>query len=46
MSHRRSWALILLILVSHTSYAGILTTKHNLSVSGPGNVKAVRESQV
>ncbi len=29
-----------------TAYAGISATKHNLSVSGPGNIKAVSETEI
>ncbi len=35
-----------LFLMFDSVYADIATTKHNLSVSGPGGVKAVSETQI
>lgn len=47
MRYNNIWIVTLaLLVVSQFSYAGIVSTKHNLSVSGPGNVKATAESQV
>jgi len=42
----RNCLLIILLLFSSTLFAGVLTTKHNLSVSGVGTVKAASEDKV
>lgn len=34
------------LLAASTGHAGVATTKHNLSVSGPGTVKAATEGQI
>lgn len=39
-------ALLVLSLAATTAYSGITTTKHNLSISGPGPVKSQIESRV
>ena len=46
MRYNRIWFLTLLVLASSAVHASVLTTKHNLSVSGPGGIKANQESQV
>jgi len=38
--------LLLLILFSSSAYAGIANTKHNLSVTGTGNIKASSEQEI
>lgn len=41
------WHLLgLCLLIAPTAQADILTTKHNLSVSGPGTIKATTEQRV
>jgi len=38
--------LLLLTLFSSSAYAGIANTKHNLSVTGTGNIKASSEQEI
>ncbi len=40
------WLTLLLLLMMNAAHAQIATTKHNLSVSGPGTVKATSEPQI
>jgi hypothetical protein len=40
------FALCILVLTPFLALAGIRDTKHNLSISGPGDVKAVEETQI
>jgi len=37
---------VIILTVSQVAAAGVVTTKHNLSVSGPGSIRASQESQV
>jgi len=37
---------LLAVLLASSAHAGIATTKHNLSVSGPGTVKATSEAEI
>lgn len=49
MSPRRClvlWSVAALALLAGGSHADVATTKHNLSVSGPGAVKASTETQI
>lgn len=41
-----NFTVFILFLIPILALAGISTTKHNLSVSGPGPVKAVSETQI
>jgi predicted CXXCH cytochrome family protein len=46
---RRAIQFVLALLLAttmHTTLAAVSTTKHNLSISGPGTVKASSESQI
>ncbi len=42
---RRDYLALFALLLAAPAVAGLLSSKHNLSVSGPGSVKAVTESQ-
>lgn len=48
MKRRLLWALLVALLgwVSHVALGAVATTRHNLSVSGPGTVKATAESEI
>ena len=46
MTGRWALALFIILVFPSASMAGVLTTKHNLSVSGPGAVRANVESKV
>ncbi len=37
---------VYIIFIAVNCYAGVKDTKHNLSVSGPGNIKASQESEI
>lgn len=39
-------ASIFILIMNVNSYAAVKDTKHNLSVSGPGNIKASQESEI
>jgi predicted CXXCH cytochrome family protein len=44
---RLAWLLAMAVLVGAPSaFGGIATTKHNLSVSGPGTIRAATETQI
>lgn len=45
LTHRNLWILSALLLTGWTS-ADIATTKHNLSISGPGSVKSTTEQEI
>ncbi len=40
------FAFCILVFISFLAQAGIVNTKHNLSASGPGTIKAVRETEI
>lgn len=40
------WLLPLLLVLCQAAFADVASTKHNLSVSGPGTIKASSESQI
>ncbi len=52
MKHLNHHPIILLVLAalsvlySHSSYSAIASTKHNLSVSGTGNIRAATEQEI
>ena len=39
-------SFVLLTLFSTSAYAGVASTKHNLSVTGTGNIKATSEQEI
>lgn len=39
-------ALVCILFFTMSAYAGVKDTKHNLSTSGPGNIKASQESEI
>jgi len=44
---RLAWLLAVAVLVwGPSAFGGVATTKHNLSVSGPGTIKAATETQI
>jgi len=46
MRHSSIWLVAIFLSASQIGYASVVTTKHNLSVSSPGSIKASTESQV
>ncbi|HEX5393247.1 MAG TPA: cytochrome c3 family protein [Rhodocyclaceae bacterium] len=40
------WLLAVLLLLAQAAHADVASTKHNLSISGPGTIKAASESQI
>lgn len=42
---RRLWIALCGVLAAMSAFAGVATSKHNLSVSGPGTIKATAEAQ-
>ena len=42
----RNILIIISLLVSFNSFAGIATSKHNLSVNGPGTIKAATDDRI